>query len=177
MAIARRLTDNSWILENKFTEKIGILSLDTKTDKYQLITPTTIINASDISEYFNICEDTIIQFEDRVLSSNDYNEIDGYPVSHEIVDNIEHVGNIIKYTYKSKDKLYYAGYWCTPSGNNTETWYVRISLSEDIYNKYIQKGITPLGPYKDKMNALYGVKQGENACKNTAQQNPLQNPK
>jgi hypothetical protein len=173
MAIARRLTDNSWILENKFAEKIGLLSFDNSTTKYQLITPTTMLYASDVSEYYGICEDTVIQFEERVQASVDYNDIDGYLVHHEITNNIEHCSNgIIKYTYKSKDKIYFAGYWCTPTGTNTSTWYVRVSISEDVYNNYIQLGITPLGPFKDKLNALYAVKQGEYACKN----GPIQNP-
>lgn len=160
---AREIADNVWILQTETNERIGIINYNIQKDEYSVI-------STDIELTFKSFDElgTLLNEKVKVLTKEQnvfkFKDINGYPIQHEQPTNISELPDKIQYNNKSK--TYYAGYWCTPSGNNVAMWYVRVSISTDVYNSYVERGITPLGPFKDKMEALFGVKQGEYYCKN-----------
>src|SRR5574343_1023111 len=161
MAIAKELSMNSWILETNLEEKLGIISFNSENDSYVLISSDTKINFESFSELEGLLGEPV-NVKNKETVQAQFKDIDGYPIQHEVVENIERDGKLIVYESKRKGKKYYAGYWCIPNGiNNLTNWYSRISLSVDVYNQYLDIGIMPKGPYKEKVEALFGVKQGE----------------
>jgi len=154
---AREITDNVWILEASTNERVGIINYNINGDKYTIISAESTLHVNSFSELEEIFNEKIIIKEKEI--STKLSEISGYPIQHETPLNIREENSIIKYDYKSK--TYYAGYWVTPRGNNQQNWYTRVGISSDIYNSYIEKNITPLGPFKEKMEAQFAVKQQE----------------
>ena len=160
---AREITDNVWILETSTNEKIGIINYNIESSEYSVISTDIDIKFSTFKELSSLLGEEVTE-KKKESTQFKFKDINGYPIQHEQPTNIIELQDKIQ--YNNKNKIYYSGYWCTPSGNNTSLWYVRVSLSKDIYDSYVERGITPIGPFKDKMEALFGVKQGEYYCKN-----------
>lgn len=161
MANLQELTPNSWIFKSNTNDKIGIVSYNDETEKYLLIAPGIDIEFNSLDELTSIINETIkIEARENVKAQN--LDINGYPIAHSSPTDIVECSGVIRYNTQKSKKIFLAGYWCTPAGENAlDTWYARISLSQDVYDKFLNMGITPLGPYKGKTEALFGVKQGE----------------
>ena len=164
MAILKELEkDSSWILKSNTNEKIGIIG---KMESiYTLIAPNINFQFNDFKELEAALNEPISLHKKESVEVKS-NEIDGFPISHESVQDIERLDNsLIKYSPSTKAKSkkeYYAGLWVTPnSENDLNTWYVRTSISVDIYDKLMLLGITPCGPFKDKMEANFSCRQNE----------------
>lgn len=167
MAIAKELTSNAWILETESGEKLGILSCNAETGIYQLISEDTNIQF-DTMEQLEIAIDQRIKVQQREVASATFKEIDGYPVAHECPLDVEHLedGRIAYRSSKRRQKRFFAGYWATPD-SSPEQWYAKVSISEEVFDRFTADGYAPVGPFKDKVEALFAAKQAASVVKNS----------
>src|SRR5574343_1475570 len=146
MAILQELTTHSWIFKSNTNDKIGIVSYNDETEKYLLIAPGIDMEFESLKDLTSIINERL-SIETREQTKVQNANIKGYPITHSAPIDIEDSDGIISYCTTKSKKVFYAGYWCTPAGENAlETWYTRISLSQDVYEKFKKMGITPLGP-------------------------------
>lgn len=162
MAIARELTSNAWILETDSGEKLGILSSNAETNKYILISEDTEIQF-DTMEELEIAINERVKIKHRETQATSFKDIDGYPVAHETLLEVEHMedGRIAYQGSKRRTKRFYAGYWVYPInvGLANEQWFAKISISEDVFENFAKEGINLIGPFKDKVEAHFAAKQ------------------
>lgn len=163
MAIAKELTPSAWILESNTGDKLGIISYNRETEKYRIISEDTNLEFNTMEE-FEIMINERITFAVREQASAVFKDIDGYPIAHETPVDVTYLdnGRIAYLSSKRKTKRFYAGYWTIPN-SAPGTWYTKISLSEDLHDKIVSDGYTPIGPFKDKVEALFAAKQAETA--------------
>lgn len=160
MAVAKELTSNSWILETNTGDKLGIVSYNTESEKYRIISESDNIEF-DSMEQFEIMIDERIRIDAREITAVAFKDIDGWPISHETPLDVTHLpcGRITYKSSKRQDKLFYAGIWVIPDGGVRGLWATRTGLSLQVYDRLVSEGVEPRGPFKDKMEALFAAVQ------------------
>lgn len=162
MAVAQELTQNSWILETKTGDKLGILSSNPETGKYTIISEDTEVSF-DTFEELEIAINERVTVKQREYAAATFKDLEGYPIIHEAPVDVITTDGIISYRNGEKrKKRFYAGYWVI-SDRRTTMWYAKVSLSEEVYDSMVGDGVTPIGPFKDKVEALFIAKQTTSA--------------
>lgn len=160
MATARELTSNSWLLETNTGDKLGIISYSTESETYRVITESDNIEFNSMEE-FEILLNERINIIQREVTAAVFKDIDGWPIAHETPLDVVYLpdGRITYKSSKRREKLFYAGIWVIPDGGTRGLWCTKISLSEEVYDRCIQDNTPPVGPFKEKMEALFAAKQ------------------
>ena len=162
MLHAAVLSDCSWILQDDKGNKMGIISYNANKEKYLLITEDIDIELGSMQELSEGLGQPV-HFKERQAITEVHKDLFGYPTCHDIATDVEQLKNgIVQYMPGGKSKkLFYAGYWVVTDKSNN--WVYRLSLSKEMYNQSTSDGKIH-GPYKDRMQANFMVKQ-ENSSK------------
>lgn len=167
MAIAKGLTDNSWILEAESGDKIGLISYNPETSKYLLIASDMEVAFDTMDELGHMIASTVTVRERKKLDTS-FNELEGYAIFHETAIKVETNDNgWISYQPSERSrKRFYAGYWVTPNAERS-AYIMRITLVDSSYKKMLDEGFEVHGPYKDKIQATFLAKQLTTSMKST----------
>lgn len=138
---ALHTTDNSWIIKDE-NQCYGILSLCNEEYQYFLKSEMkTFETWHDIEIYFNTLE--IEERKNDVIEKN----INGYPIKHQEIYNIEKDDNPSYTTKEHTYVRYYAGYWIVEKGDGFYTMYLspKTTTVRDKNGK---------GPYKERIECM-----------------------
>ena len=108
---ATPFTNKTFILSTDFGERLGIIIKDPKHDNLSLVTKESQDNFSSVKELEELFDDEIhfVEIENEVKEDI---FIDGYPVKHKTVYNVEKGGEYITYTSTPNSKIrWVAGWW------------------------------------------------------------------
>lgn len=163
MPSLKKLTETSFILENDFSEKIGIVIDYTNVPNseksgVELFSTDGVINFKSISEISELLgEEIIIKDKEKNDSTTNTKSISGYPINDtdSIHDVIEEEGSLptFRKSMRSK-KRFYPGWWIVPTENGSSLL-PRLTISVESLDE--KSGIH--GPYKTYMEMNFNMKK------------------
>ncbi len=165
MAVLKKLTDYSFIVETETQEKLGIMvNYDEGTSErtgIDFFTSTSRLSFSTVAELEKVLGEPLTYKESETTDSTDVSKALGdYPINdtdtiHDIqFDDPLGIGTFRK-SNRSK-KRFYPGWWLVKGENGTYS--SRLTLSVDIYNERNNTDAL-YGPFKTYMDVTYTLKQ------------------
>ncbi|WNA15995.1 hypothetical protein XaC1_352 [Xanthomonas phage XaC1] len=166
MAILKKLTEYSYILETNTKEKIGIVVdySQSSSDKsgIEFFNAKGRLAFDSIDSLAGLIGDSIVYEEVQETSSTDNTKyIDEYPINdtdsvHDVKDDTEYNMKTFSKSKRSK-KRFLPGWWVVQSLDGTTTT-ARLTISVDTY-KERELGKTLYGPFKTYMEVSYQMKK------------------
>lgn len=144
--ILKPITETSWILTEN-GDRVGLVSL--LENKNYLVLRKTAEEVRSIEDLSKLLGSEVkIEEIDRNVTIEDVpeSEVNGYPIKHTLIFNVETVNGITKYTRTQKsNKFFAAGFYGIKYGNN---WVISLSpkLETLVQDEYI-------GPCKTRIEA------------------------
>lgn len=165
MAIAKEITQCSWLLETNKGDKLGIISFSVEKEKYFLISEDLQIEFESMGELAGMLGEHVTQ-ETRKDIEAKYSTLEGWPIYHNVFYDVK-TDDAGRVTYRASERssvVFYAGYWVVP--NTERTGYImRVSASTDMVEQAAADGFPARGPFNDKIQAKFTAKQLSNAMK------------
>jgi hypothetical protein len=156
MILVKQLTPTTWMLNDTKTEKtIGMVNF--RDEKYYLLGSKEPFSSLDaIANHFGT---TIKEPDDETDDSEVVTEINGYPIKHKTVCEIEtkYIGGIAIETYKTKlesKKVYAAGWYGLKFKSNLGCG---IGV---LFQTLVDTGF--IGPFKTEIDLQFAAKQYNN---------------
>lgn len=164
MAVLKKLTDYSFILETHAGEQLGIIvdysAGTSERTGIELFNPDGAFKFDSLKELEEMIGDTFeIQEKEETDQTISTKEIDGYPVNDTDLiigissDPISGYPTFRKSTRSKKEFI--PGWWVVQTGAGG--YLARLTLSVDIYNERKDTGEI-FGPFKTYMEANYQLK-------------------
>lgn len=165
MAVAKELTQYSWMLETDKGDKLGLISFSIEKDKYFLIGEDIQIEFESFGELAGMLGEHVTQ-ESRKDIEIKYSAIEGWPIYHNVYLDVktDEQGRV---TYRASERssvVFYAGYWVVPNPERTG-YIMRVSASTDMVEQAEADGFPARGPFNDKVQAKFTAKQLTNSLK------------